>query len=318
MQRRHAHRAFEAEGIQHPLRVQARRHPLIDDHAALLVLAHRLGVLEVLDADREDQVALRQVFVVEEDLHVVHARRPGVCAVPSSRRASNARSCSSMLSMPVGEQCAPVVAVAELAAEPAHVVDDLGDDRELPRRRAAQVPEVLLLARQLVVRQHGRALRHPRHAGAPAAEELVGRDVDAVHRRLLQVDQTMRRVLHGVHDDVEVGLDGARALRTISLDVQLGARDVGRVDHAQQRTCPGRPGRRCRRRRCRPSPGWTARPAAPCRAARHRATWRRRRRDARARSSPCSCPGRSRRSRGPCRTCRPTPSATRRRCRPSR
>ncbi|MNX73183.1 hypothetical protein D3C86_1045720 [compost metagenome] len=232
MQRRHAHGAFEPEGFEHPLRVDAAGHALVHGDATLAVLHHGLRAVESVEADAQDQVALRQVFVVEKDLHAVErAQARRLRGAVEQRRQQRALVQLDALDAR-HEAGAAVGRVGEVAAEPAHVVDDLGEHRELPRRRAAQLPVAGLLAGQLVVRQCSRALRHPREARAAAAEELVGREVDAVHRRLLQVDDAVRRVLHGIDEDVQVGLDLARAPHD-GRHVELGARDVRRMDHVE-------------------------------------------------------------------------------------
>lgn len=126
MQGRDADRTVHAEGFKHAPGVDAGGHTLIDDHAAPFIFAHRIGVAQMVEADGQDQVAFGKVFIVEEHGDVRQAAQAG------DALAAVEHSCQQGPFVPfdvvdtADEQFAPIAALAELAAQPTNIVDDLG------------------------------------------------------------------------------------------------------------------------------------------------------------------------------------------------
>ena len=131
------------------------------------------------------------------------------------------------------EQRATVVRLDEVAAEPADIVHHGAHGREVAGRGRAELPDVGRALQDLAVRQLGHAIGHVAVAHTAGAEEFIGCKRRAVDAEGVHVEHGVRRVLHGVGDDVDIGVDLARSLDDTG-HVHDAAGDVRGIHDAQQ------------------------------------------------------------------------------------
>src|SRR6267142_6397504 len=87
VERGYPHRTCQIERLQHTSGVQARRYALIYDDAAPLVFAHGIGWAQILEADANDQIALRQIGMIPEHVDATDPPETALLTVTIEQRA---------------------------------------------------------------------------------------------------------------------------------------------------------------------------------------------------------------------------------------
>ena len=105
------------------------------------------------------------------------------------------------------EQLALVLAVDEMLADGAYIVDNSHHGSEVAGRRCAESPHVGVLEGQLVVHHGGYAVRYIGKSAASYTKEFVRRDVGRVNAPVLHVDHSVGGVLHSVCDHIAFRID---------------------------------------------------------------------------------------------------------------
>ena len=105
------------------------------------------------------------------------------------------------------EQRTTVGCLCKMASEPADIVHNRRDRRVIGMREGTEFPLLLWLCEQLVMRHLCYAVRHIPIAAAADTEHLVGGEVHAVETAFLHIQHTVRCMLYGIGDHIDVGVD---------------------------------------------------------------------------------------------------------------
>ena len=231
MQGRNPYNSMKVDGIYLTGGVQACVGTLVNHYALLLISSGSLLAGQLVEYDGNDQVSLGQIIHVNRYLYALDVQKP-FHLIGSMKQSVKQ---SSLMKHDSGHtfyiQLSSVLGILKLLADPAYIVHNSAEHCVHAGGAAAHLPVALLLFDQLSVRQVHDTLGQPAYSQASCAAEFVGSEVYAVQSPGLHIGQSVRRMLYGVADDVQVGFN-LSGLSGDGLDIQNSAGDVGGHDHA--------------------------------------------------------------------------------------